>query len=50
MVALRYGLDMSIVDIAEALGLSEGGTKASLSKARRNLGRALTTDEGAENE
>jgi RNA polymerase sigma factor (sigma-70 family) len=50
VVALRYGLDMSIVDIAEALGLSEGGTKASLSKARRNLARALTIDEGAENE
>jgi RNA polymerase sigma factor (sigma-70 family) len=50
VVALRYGLDMSIVDIARMLGLSEGGTKASLSKARRNLARALTIDEGAENE
>jgi RNA polymerase sigma factor (sigma-70 family) len=50
VIALRYGLDMSISDIAHALGISEGGTKASLSKARRNLARALLLDEGVENE
>jgi RNA polymerase sigma factor (sigma-70 family) len=50
VIALRYGLDMSIADIAEVLGISEGGTKASLSKARRNLAGALMLDEGVENE
>lgn len=50
VIALRYGLDMSIADIAQALGISEGGTKDSLSKARRNLASALVLDEGVENE
>ena len=50
VVALRYGLDLSIADIAETLGISEGGTKAALSKARNNLAGALTLDEGVEND
>ena len=50
VVALRYGLDLSIADIAETLGISEGGTKAALSKARSTLARSLTLDEGVEND
>jgi RNA polymerase sigma-70 factor (sigma-E family) len=40
-VILRYYLDLSETDIAETLGTSPGTVKSQLSKARRNLERAL---------
>ena len=46
MIALRYGLDMPVAEIAKNLGLSIGGTKASLAKARKSLASLLGTPEG----
>jgi RNA polymerase sigma-70 factor (ECF subfamily) len=37
VVALHYVSDMTVVDIAAALGCQEGSVKASLFKARKNL-------------
>jgi RNA polymerase sigma-70 factor (ECF subfamily) len=41
IVALYYGLDISIGDIARILGRSEGTIKATLFKARLTLARSL---------
>lgn len=41
VVALRYGLDLPLTEIAHVLGLTVGGTKASLAKARRAVARSL---------
>ena len=41
VVALYYGLDVSVGDIARALGRSEGTVKATLFKARSTLARSL---------
>lgn len=44
---LRYYLDMDVVEIASALGVSEGTAKTTLFRARQALARALgeTVDE-----
>jgi RNA polymerase sigma factor (sigma-70 family) len=47
VIALRYGLDMSLVDMADCLGISVGGTKASLAKAKRSLAELLGVPEGS---
>jgi RNA polymerase sigma factor (sigma-70 family) len=41
IVALYYGLDISVGDIARTLGRSEGTIKATLFKARLTLARSL---------
>ena len=41
VVALYYGLDLSVGDIARTLGRSEGTVKATLYKARLTLARSL---------
>ncbi len=43
-VALYYGLDLSVAEVAVALGITEGGTKALLAKARASLSRTLGGD------
>ena len=48
VVALHYGLDMSVVEIARSLGLTVGGTKASLAKARKSLAAVLGTPEAGD--
>jgi RNA polymerase sigma factor (sigma-70 family) len=50
VVGLRYGLDLPIAEIAETLGISEGGAKSSLAKARRALAVHLGEQEGADDE
>jgi RNA polymerase sigma-70 factor (ECF subfamily) len=47
---LRYYLDLSTEEIAEAMGTSEGTVKSQLSKARAHLAVALTTRDGADEE
>ena len=47
---LRYYLDLSTEEIAEAMGTSEGTVKSLLSKARAHLADALTTRDGADEE
>lgn len=44
-VALHYLEDRSLVDIAAALGCTEGTAKAHLHKARRTLAHRLSTEE-----
>ena len=44
VVILHYLLDMSVSDVAAALGLSEGGTKHALYRARESLASALVLD------
>jgi len=44
VVILHYVLDMSVSDVAAALGLSEGGTKHALFRARESLANALVLD------
>jgi RNA polymerase sigma-70 factor (ECF subfamily) len=41
VVALHYAADMSLAEIGEMFGISEGSVKASLSKARASLARRL---------
>jgi RNA polymerase sigma-70 factor, ECF subfamily len=41
VVALYYGLDLSVADVARTLGRSEGTVKATLFKARSILARSL---------
>jgi RNA polymerase sigma factor (sigma-70 family) len=41
VVALYYGLDLSVVEVARTLGRSEGTVKATLSKARLTLAHSL---------
>lgn len=48
VIALHYGLDMSVAEIARSLGLTVGGTKASLAKARKSLAAVLGTPEGGD--
>ena len=45
VAVLHYVLDLRIADIAELLGLSEGGVKHALHSARRSLAKALAYDE-----
>jgi RNA polymerase sigma-70 factor (ECF subfamily) len=40
-VALRYVYDMTVVEVAEAMEISEGATKAHLHRARTALARTL---------
>jgi len=48
-VVLRYYLDLSVVEVAAALGVSEGTAKTTLFRARVALSRALSEDaHGAE--
>jgi RNA polymerase sigma factor (sigma-70 family) len=48
VVALYYGLDLSVSDIASALGRSEGTVKATLFKARRVLEVTLGSPDGGD--
>jgi RNA polymerase sigma-70 factor (sigma-E family) len=41
VVALHYAADMSLAEIGQMFGISEGSVKASLSKARASLARKL---------
>jgi RNA polymerase sigma-70 factor, ECF subfamily len=41
VVGLHYALDMSVADVAAALGCAEGSVKAQLFKARRTLAARL---------
>jgi RNA polymerase sigma-70 factor (ECF subfamily) len=45
VVVLHYLLDMPVVEVAELLGLSTGGVKHALFRARRSLARALAVEE-----
>ena len=47
---LRYYLDLSTEEIAEAMGTSEGTVKSQLSKARAHLSEALAPSDGADEE
>jgi len=47
---LRYYLDLSTEEIAEAMGTSEGTVKSQLSKARAHLAEALRPGDGADEE
>lgn len=50
VVALYYGLDLSVADVARVVGRSEGTIKATLSKARTTLALSLgSTTEDEEN-
>jgi RNA polymerase sigma-70 factor, ECF subfamily len=44
-VVLHYWLEMTVAEIAAALGVSEGTVKSALHRARRHLHAALTEDE-----
>lgn len=48
VVALYYGLDLSVSDIAASLGRTEGAVKSSLFKARKNLEAKLGRPDGGE--
>jgi RNA polymerase sigma-70 factor (ECF subfamily) len=45
VVGLHYALDMSVADVAAALGCAEGSVKAQLFKARRTLAARLAPDD-----
>lgn len=45
VVVLYYLLDLSVGEVAEWLGLSPGGVKHALFRARRSLARALRSEE-----
>jgi RNA polymerase sigma-70 factor (ECF subfamily) len=45
-VALHYLFDLSVVDVADTLGISEGTVKAHLHKARAALAKKLSLPEG----
>ncbi|MBI4728319.1 MAG: sigma-70 family RNA polymerase sigma factor [Acidobacteria bacterium] len=45
---LRYFLDLDVVEVAAALGVTEGTVKTSLHRARRSLAAALRVAEGPE--
>jgi RNA polymerase sigma-70 factor (sigma-E family) len=47
-VALHYLFDLSVVDVAETLGIAEGTVKAHLHKARAALAKKLRLWEGIE--
>jgi RNA polymerase sigma-70 factor (ECF subfamily) len=47
---LRYYLDLSTEEIAEAMSTSEGTVKSQLSKARAHLAEALAPSDGADEE
>ena len=44
---LRYVADLPVSEIANALGITEGGTSASLTKARQRLAELLDVDSEA---
>ena len=46
-MALRYALDMSVVDIAEVLDCAEGTVKVHLHRARAALAVSLHLEEDA---
>jgi RNA polymerase sigma-70 factor, ECF subfamily len=48
VVALHYGDDRSVADVAEILGCAEGTVKAHLHGARRALTAILAADQGAQ--
>ena len=53
VATLRYVDDLSVAELADALGVSAGTVKSSLSKARRNVRRSIsgtTADTTAEDE
>jgi RNA polymerase sigma-70 factor, ECF subfamily len=45
VVALHYLLDLPVAEVARLLGLSEGGVKHALFRARRSLAEALAVEE-----
>jgi len=47
VVVLRYVADLPVSEIANALGITEGGTSASLTKARQRLAELLDVDSEA---
>ena len=49
-IYLRYFADLSYAEIGEVLGIAEGTVAATLSKAHKQLGAALSTDEVSANE
>lgn len=46
-VALHYHSDLSVADVATAMGCAQGTVKAHLHAARRALAAALCLDEGS---
>lgn len=46
-VALHYGCDLAIADVAAVLGIAEGSVKSHLSRARASLAEQLGEIEGA---
>jgi len=47
VVALHYGCDLAVVDVAAVLGIAEGSVKSHLSRARAALAQRLEENEGA---
>jgi len=45
-VALHYALDLPVLEVADAMGCSEGSVKVHLARARTTLARVVGTDEG----
>jgi RNA polymerase sigma-70 factor, ECF subfamily len=46
VIGLHYALDMSVTDVAAALGCAEGSVKAHLFKARQTLSGTLAPNDG----
>lgn len=47
VVALHYGSDLAVADVARAMGVTEGSVKQHLSRARAALAKELGDEQGA---